>query len=72
MGAKGPAGGIPSAYTKLASNFLQQLQMADQGHRIHMAEYHRPGWTYHAKGMWYTLPNQQFPILTLVGSPNFG
>lgn len=37
-----------------------------------MQEYLRPGWTYHAKGLWYYPPGSEFPSLTLVGSPNFG
>lgn len=29
-------------------------------------------WTFHAKGLWATLPGQDLPYLTTVGSPNFG
>ncbi|KAJ9600809.1 hypothetical protein L9F63_001021 [Diploptera punctata] len=72
MGARGPAGGIPAAYTLLASAFLRKLQGACQAHRVHMAEFQKKGWTYHAKGLWYTLPDQHLPMLTFVGSPNFG
>ena len=43
-----------------------------QTEKITLWEFMRPGWTYHAKGLWYTLPNQQKPSLTLIGSPNFG
>lgn len=35
-------------------------------------EYERPGWTYHAKGLWYYLPGSHLPDLTLIGSSNFG
>ena len=37
-----------------------------------MHEYQRPGWTFHAKGIWHYLPGQTLPSATLVGSPNFG
>lgn len=40
--------------------------------RITLREYVRPGWTYHAKGLWYTLPNERKPTLTFIGSSNFG
>ena len=35
-------------------------------------EYTRPRWTFHAKGLWYSPPGDTRPILTMVGSPNFG
>lgn len=44
----------------------------NQQKRIMLWEFVKPGWTYHAKGLWYTLPDQQKPSLTLIGSPNFG
>ena len=37
-----------------------------------MHEYVRDKWTFHAKGLWYYLPNEPLPSLTLIGSPNFG
>ena len=44
----------------------------EQNDRIQLWEFVRPGWTYHAKGLWYSLPGQQKPSFTLIGSPNFG
>lgn len=44
----------------------------DQHNRITLWEFIKPGWTYHAKGLWYTLPDQRKPSLTLIGSSNFG
>ena len=32
----------------------------------------RPGWTFHAKGLWYSPPGERCPTLTVVGSPNYG
>ncbi|XP_049855957.1 CDP-diacylglycerol--glycerol-3-phosphate 3-phosphatidyltransferase, mitochondrial-like isoform X1 [Schistocerca gregaria] len=72
LGAAGPAGGIPAAYRQLAAAFLHKVQNAGQEDRVSLLEYFRPEWTYHAKGLWYTLPLQNLPILTLVGSSNFG
>lgn len=37
-----------------------------------MFEYEKPDWTYHAKGLWYYLPDAQLPAMTLIGSSNFG
>jgi hypothetical protein len=72
LGARGPAGGIPAGYTLVASEFLKQVQSAEQENRIQMAEFQKQGWTYHAKGLWYTLPGHHLPTLTFIGSPNFG
>jgi CDP-diacylglycerol--glycerol-3-phosphate 3-phosphatidyltransferase len=45
-------------------------------HRIKLFEYQRVGWTYHAKGLWYTssasMSLTSLPFLTMVGSPNYG
>lgn len=40
--------------------------------RIHLFEYEKPEWTYHAKGLWYYLPGEKLPAMTLIGSSNFG
>uniref|UniRef100_A0A1B6D6J1 CDP-diacylglycerol--glycerol-3-phosphate 3-phosphatidyltransferase n=2 Tax=Clastoptera arizonana TaxID=38151 RepID=A0A1B6D6J1_9HEMI len=70
--ASGPAGRIPHAYTSLAAGFLNWARRIGQCHRITLLEYQRPGWTYHAKGLWHTLAGQSSPYLTLIGSSNFG
>lgn len=70
--AKGIAGGIPAAYTRIEESFYDLCERMDQQRRVTLWEYVKPGWTYHAKGLWYTLPGQRRPSLTLVGSPNFG
>ncbi|XP_058461876.1 CDP-diacylglycerol--glycerol-3-phosphate 3-phosphatidyltransferase, mitochondrial isoform X2 [Malaya genurostris] len=72
LGAKGPAGGIPAAYSLIARKFYEKLQKAGQEHRFSLMEYERTGWTYHAKGLWYYLPGSSLPNLTLIGSSNFG
>ncbi|KAH8258271.1 hypothetical protein KR038_009077, partial [Drosophila bunnanda] len=72
QGAKGPAGGIPAAYTLIAKSFYESLVRRQQNHRVNFFEYEKPGWTYHAKGLWYYLPEARLPNLTLIGSSNFG
>lgn len=43
-----------------------------KAHRIRLFEYEKPEWTYHAKGLWYYLPGEELPAMTLIGSSNFG
>ncbi|XP_069016366.1 CDP-diacylglycerol--glycerol-3-phosphate 3-phosphatidyltransferase, mitochondrial [Embiotoca jacksoni] len=72
FGAKGVAGAIPAAYIHIARQFYKQVCQLGQEERVHLHEYHRPQWTFHAKGLWYYLQGQDRPCLTLIGSPNFG
>lgn len=72
QGARGAAGGIPAAYSHIAKSFHQRLTSMAQEQRIRMFEYEQRGWTYHAKGLWYYLPQSFLPDLTLIGSSNFG
>ncbi|XP_050684456.1 CDP-diacylglycerol--glycerol-3-phosphate 3-phosphatidyltransferase, mitochondrial [Leptidea sinapis] len=72
MGAPGPAGGIPHAYSLIAKKFWQQVVDCNQTSRVQMLEYDRPGWTFHAKGLWYYPPGSEVPWMTVVGSANLG
>ncbi|XP_068160803.1 CDP-diacylglycerol--glycerol-3-phosphate 3-phosphatidyltransferase, mitochondrial [Antennarius striatus] len=72
FGAKGIAGAIPAAYIQIAKQFYSQVCQLGQQERVHLHEYHRARWTFHAKGLWYYLQGQDRPCLTLIGSPNFG
>uniref|UniRef100_A0A673BTK4 CDP-diacylglycerol--glycerol-3-phosphate 3-phosphatidyltransferase n=1 Tax=Sphaeramia orbicularis TaxID=375764 RepID=A0A673BTK4_9TELE len=72
FGAKGVAGAIPAAYIHIARQFYKQVCQLGQQDRVHLHEYQRPQWTFHAKGLWYYLQGQDRPCLTLIGSPNFG
>ena len=72
LGARGLAGGIPSAYTLLSKNFWNLVLSRNMQDRIKMFEYKRDGWTYHAKGLWYSSSASALPCLTMVGSPNYG
>lgn len=71
-GAKGIARGIPAAYTKIEESFFKMCEKLKQNNRIKLFEFTKPGWTYHAKGLWYCMPGQKKPSFTLIGSPNFG
>ena len=72
MGAKGPAGGIPDAYTLIARQFYEKIKEHGQEDRISLHEYVRDLWTYHAKGLWYFNPGSSLPCMTVVGSSNYG
>nr|CAG4648734.1 EOG090X08SX [Polyphemus pediculus] len=73
LGARGFAGGIPSAYTLLASQFYQRVRNRAHGSRIKLWEYQRSFWTFHAKGLWISCTGADSrPFFTLIGSPNFG
>ena len=75
FGSKGISGMLPAAYTHLSLRFLQ----AARGKNIQLREWQRgvvgqkDGWTYHAKGLWVTLPgsNPAGPSATLIGSSNY-
>ncbi len=76
-GSKGVSGLLPPAYTLLSRRFLEGVQRADRSGAISLKEWQngtvgQPGaWTYHAKGLWVTLPREQDPSITLVGSSNY-
>lgn len=50
FGAKGVAGAIPAAYIHIARQFYNQVCQLGQQDRVRLHEYHRPQWTFHAKG----------------------
>lgn len=70
--AKGPAGFIPNAYSFLTNSFYSKIKTLKLHERITCFEYQRSGWTFHSKGLWYTPKNYEFPVLTTVGSSNYG
>ncbi|KAF9435176.1 CDP-diacylglycerol--glycerol-3-phosphate 3-phosphatidyltransferase [Entomortierella beljakovae] len=63
---------IPPAYTLIEKRFLNDVKAAGNEDRIKIEEYLRKGWTYHAKGLWVYPPKSDLPVLTTIGSPNFG
>jgi CDP-diacylglycerol--glycerol-3-phosphate 3-phosphatidyltransferase len=71
-GGAGILGHVPACYTYLEAEFLRNVARHGAGQRVSLHEYARAGWTFHAKGLWATLPHDATPALTFVGSPNFG
>ncbi|KAF9087815.1 CDP-diacylglycerol--glycerol-3-phosphate 3-phosphatidyltransferase [Mortierella sp. GBA35] len=63
---------IPPAYTLIEQRFFNDAKAAGNADRITIEEYLRKGWTYHAKGMWVYPPHSDLPVMTTIGSPNFG
>ncbi|PAA86461.1 hypothetical protein BOX15_Mlig002985g1, partial [Macrostomum lignano] len=73
----GPSYFIPAAYSQLERQFLAaaaklRRPAAEAAQPSLLAEYARPGWTFHAKGLWLGDRAGQRVGLTLVGSSNFG
>lgn len=73
----GVSGMLPDAYVLLARRFLTAVQSHGRTRDISLKEWRygtagQPGgWTYHAKGLWVTMPNEDKPSITLVGSSNY-
>ncbi|KAF2841562.1 hypothetical protein M501DRAFT_970195 [Patellaria atrata CBS 101060] len=78
-GSSGVSGMLPAAYTLLSRRFLDAVARVGLGERVVLKEWRRGtvneegGWTYHAKGLWVTLPGDQGvgPSVALVGSSNY-
>ena len=76
-GSKGVSGMLPAAYTYMARRFLDAVASAGLSKQIAVKEWRRGtvsqpgGWTYHAKGIWLTLPGDRNPSVSLVGSSNY-
>ena len=76
-GSPGISGMLPAAYTHLSARFLDRVADAQATNSIQLKEWRRGtvgtpgGWTYHAKGLWITLPHEEHPSLTFVGSSNY-
>ena len=65
---------LPLAYTHLASQFLDAVRKAGLSERVTLQEWKRGlvgtegGWTYHAKGIWVTLPPNFLPPSSTSGA----
>lgn len=76
-GSKGISGMLPAAYTYLSRQFLNSVSRQGLDKHISVKEWRRGtvnepgGWTYHAKGIWVTLPGQENPSISLIGSSNY-
>lgn len=75
-GSRGVSGLLPPAYTVLLRRFLDAAHHAGRAD-VSAMEWRRGtvgkagGWTYHAKGLWVTLPGEKAPSMTIVGSSNY-
>ena len=73
-GSKGISGMLPPAYTLLSRRFLQAATKVAPG-AIELREWRRGtvgtpgGWTYHAKGLWLTLPSTTSDSSSLAQTP---
>jgi len=51
---------------------MKKVDLCGQNEYVQLLEFVRPGWTYHAKGMWLSQYGEKYPFLTYVGSSNLG
>ncbi|RDA89173.1 hypothetical protein CP533_2999 [Ophiocordyceps camponoti-saundersi (nom. inval.)] len=76
-GSRGVSGLLPGAYVLLARRFLDAIHRAGRDGDVVLKEWRRgtagqpAGWTYHAKGLWVTMPGDDHPAMTLIGSSNY-
>lgn len=68
---------VPEIYLLIAKNFLTEIQARGKAHLIRLFEWQNGivntagGWSYHAKGMWFTVPDEDEPSVTVIGSSNY-
>lgn len=73
----GVSGLLPDAYTLLAQRFVRAVHQHGREGSTVLREWRKGtvgepgGWTYHAKGLWITLPGHSDPSITLIGSSNY-
>ena len=76
-GSKGVSGLLPPAYTLLARQFLKGVERSGRAGDVALKEWRHGtvgqpgGWTYHAKGLWVTMPRDADPSMSVVGSSNY-
>lgn len=76
-GSSGISGMLPAAYTLLSRRFVEALARRGLQESITLREWRKGtvntpgGWSYHAKGVWITLPSEQQPSISLIGSSNY-
>lgn len=86
-GSKGVSGMLPAAYTLLSRRFLREVASEKKGAAVQLKEWRHGtvgepgGQTYHAKGLWITLPPKSLsggqivpepgPSVAVIGSSNY-
>ncbi|EEU41218.1 uncharacterized protein NECHADRAFT_62562 [Fusarium vanettenii 77-13-4] len=75
--SKGVSGLLPDAYTLLARRFVHRVHHEGRDEDITLKEWRHGmvgqpgGWTYHAKGLWVTMPGDKHPAMSIIGSSNY-
>ncbi|PNY23312.1 CDP-diacylglycerol-glycerol-3-phosphate 3-phosphatidyltransferase, partial [Tolypocladium capitatum] len=73
----GVSGLLPDAYVLLARRFVHRVHQARRAGDVALKEWRRGtvgqpgGWSYHAKGLWVTMPGDAHPAMSVVGSSNY-
>lgn len=68
---------IPEAYLLIAKKFLEEITKRGKNSLIKLFEWQNGvvntpgGWSYHAKGIWISVPEETVPSITVVGSSNY-
>lgn len=68
---------IPEAYLLIAKRFLEDVRLRGKELLVKLYEWQNGvvntvgGWTYHAKGIWITVPGNEAPSITVIGSSNY-
>ncbi|EPS37622.1 hypothetical protein H072_8679 [Dactylellina haptotyla CBS 200.50] len=76
-GSAGISKYLPPGYLILAKRFLEEVNGVRGDGSVRLLEWQRGvvgqpgGWTYHAKGIWVTLPQSESPGVTVIGSSNY-
>jgi CDP-diacylglycerol---glycerol-3-phosphate 3-phosphatidyltransferase len=76
-GSAGISALLPPAYTHLSKRFVEAVRHNGLSSQIRLKEWRRGtvnepgGWSYHAKGIWVTLPGEDSPSISVVGSSNY-
>lgn len=73
--SNGISGALPTAYSRIAWDFVRRVSAGGWADRVKVAEYEREAWTFHAKGAWVSPAegvDQGLPCVVFVGSPNLG
>ncbi|CAF1306052.1 unnamed protein product [Adineta steineri] len=72
-GSRGISRFVPIGYSENEREFIDRAEKkCSNDKQIRMFEYFRSQWTYHAKGLWLYEKDKEYPVLTCIGSPNFG
>ncbi|ODV85664.1 hypothetical protein CANARDRAFT_219986 [[Candida] arabinofermentans NRRL YB-2248] len=75
--SKGISKHLPTAYLNNSRIFINDLNKVQNSHNVELLEWSNgivntvDGWSYHAKGIWFKLPNEKQPSITIVGSSNY-